>query len=147
MAYIAYNDVCYFVWQGVLVMSRPLNGCAAIEPPPPLPPSYDANTTKFVVLIRRYDCNFDIKVRSVWCWIILGVCEGNWSNVPNWFQVWHAQQAGYDAAIIHNMYSDNLLNMNFSNGNYLTLTYVQFQAWCVPTYEDDKDSAFVFFLF
>ncbi|XP_035521934.1 E3 ubiquitin-protein ligase RNF167 [Morone saxatilis] len=75
---------------GVLVVSRPLNGCTAIDHPPPLPPSYDANTTKFIALIRRYDCNFDIKVL-------------------------HAQQAGYSAAIVHNMYSDTLLNMNYSN--------------------------------
>lgn len=75
---------------GVLVAARPLNGCTPIEPPPPLPTSYDANTTKFVVLIRRYECNFDIKVL-------------------------HAQQAGYSAAIIHNLYSDTLLNMNYSN--------------------------------
>ncbi|XP_053297428.1 E3 ubiquitin-protein ligase RNF167 [Pleuronectes platessa] len=75
---------------GIMVDSRPLNGCTAIDPPPPLPPSFDANTTKIIVLIRRYDCNFDIKVL-------------------------HAQQAGYNAAIIHNMYSDTLLNMNYSN--------------------------------
>lgn len=75
---------------GVLVVTRPLNACTTIVPPPPLPPSYDANTTKFIALIRRYDCNFDIKV-------------------------WHAQQAGYSAAIVHNMYSDTLLNMNYSN--------------------------------
>lgn len=75
---------------GVLVLSRPLNGCAPIDPPPQLPPIYDANVTKFIVLIRRYDCNFDIKVL-------------------------HAQQAGYSAAIIHNMYSEILLNMNYSN--------------------------------
>uniref|UniRef100_A0A8C7KVK2 RING-type E3 ubiquitin transferase n=1 Tax=Oncorhynchus kisutch TaxID=8019 RepID=A0A8C7KVK2_ONCKI len=49
---------------GVLVESRPLNGCTPIEPPPPLPTSSDPNTTttKYIVLIRRYDCNFDIKV-------------------------------------------------------------------------------------
>jgi len=56
--------VLVFVWQGILVASHPLNGCIAMDPPPPLPPSYDANTTKFVALIKRYDCNFDIKVSS-----------------------------------------------------------------------------------
>nr|XP_020454640.1 E3 ubiquitin-protein ligase RNF167-like [Monopterus albus] len=76
--------------KGVLVLSHPLNACTAIDPPPPLPPIYDANTTKFIVLIKRYDCNFDIKV-------------------------WHAQQAGYNAAIVHNVFSDILLNMNYSN--------------------------------
>ncbi|XP_068457372.1 E3 ubiquitin-protein ligase RNF167 [Clinocottus analis] len=75
---------------GVLMVSSPLNGCTTIDPPPPLPPSFDANTTKFIALIRRYECNFDIKVL-------------------------HAQRAGYSAAIIHNMYSDKLLNMNYSN--------------------------------
>ncbi|KAF7661463.1 hypothetical protein LDENG_00261340 [Lucifuga dentata] len=76
--------------KGMLVVSRPLNGCAALDPPPPLAPSGDANTTKFIALIRRYDCNFDIKVL-------------------------HAQQAGFSAVIVHNMYSDALLNMNYSN--------------------------------
>ncbi|KAM9846321.1 E3 ubiquitin-protein ligase RNF167 isoform 1-T2 [Aulostomus maculatus] len=75
---------------GVLVVSRPLNGCTTIEPAPPLPPIYDANTTKLIALIKRFECNFDIKVL-------------------------HAQRAGYSAAIIHNVYSDNLLNMNYSN--------------------------------
>ncbi|XP_055798501.1 E3 ubiquitin-protein ligase RNF167-like [Salvelinus fontinalis] len=77
---------------GVLVESRPLNGCTPIEPPPPLTTSSDPNTTttKYIVLIRRYDCNFDIKVL-------------------------HAQQAGFSAAIVHNMYSETLLNMNYSN--------------------------------
>ncbi|KAM8742487.1 E3 ubiquitin-protein ligase RNF167 [Acanthopagrus schlegelii] len=75
---------------GVLVVSRPLNGCTTMDPPPPLPPYYDANTTKFIALIRRYDCNFDLKVL-------------------------HAQRAGFSAAIVHNMYSNTLLNMNYSN--------------------------------
>lgn len=54
-----------FVLQGVLVVSRPLNGCTTMDPPPPLPPSFDANTTSFIALIRRYDCNFDRKVGNV----------------------------------------------------------------------------------
>lgn len=76
---------------GLLVESRPLNACTPIDPPPASPTPTDPNSTvKYIVLIRRYDCNFDIKVL-------------------------HAQQAGYSAAIIHNMYSNTLLNMNYSN--------------------------------
>lgn len=75
---------------GMLVVARPLNACLPIDPAPPLPPYYDPNNTKLIVLIRRCTCNFDIKVL-------------------------HAQQAGFDAAIVHNMYSDALLNMNYNN--------------------------------
>lgn len=75
---------------GILVVAHPLNGCTPMDPAPPLPPIFDANTTKLIALIRRYDCNFDIKVL-------------------------HAQQAGFAAAVVHNMYSDTLLNMNYSN--------------------------------
>ncbi|KAJ7996016.1 hypothetical protein DPEC_G00232710 [Dallia pectoralis] len=78
--------------KGMLLESRPLNGCTPIEPPPPAPTSGDPNATaiKYIVLIRRYDCNFEIKIL-------------------------HAQQAGFSAAIVHNMYSETLLNMNYSN--------------------------------
>ncbi|GAA6076305.1 E3 ubiquitin-protein ligase RNF167, partial [Tachysurus ichikawai] len=76
---------------GILVESRPVNACTPIDPPPVLPTSSDPNSTvSFIVLIRRYDCNFDMKVL-------------------------HAQQAGYSAAIVHNVYSDALLSMNYSN--------------------------------
>ncbi|XP_012690311.2 E3 ubiquitin-protein ligase RNF167 isoform X2 [Clupea harengus] len=75
---------------GVLVEARPQNACIPIEPPPPPLTPGEANLTKYIVLIRRFDCNFDIKVL-------------------------HAQQAGFSGAIVHNMYSDTLLNMNFSN--------------------------------
>ncbi|KTG39278.1 hypothetical protein cypCar_00016876 [Cyprinus carpio] len=48
---------------GVLVEARPQNACMPIDPPPVSPTPADPNsTTKYIVLIRRYDCNFDIKV-------------------------------------------------------------------------------------
>lgn len=76
---------------GVLIEARPQNACTPIDPPPASPTPADPNsTTKYIVLIRRYDCNFDVKV-------------------------YHAQQAGYSAAIVHNMYSNSLLNMGYSN--------------------------------
>uniref|UniRef100_A0A673MXD1 RING-type E3 ubiquitin transferase n=1 Tax=Sinocyclocheilus rhinocerous TaxID=307959 RepID=A0A673MXD1_9TELE len=76
---------------GVLVEARPQNACMPIDPPPVSPTPSDPNsTTKYIVLIRRYDCNFDIKVL-------------------------HAQQAGFSAAIVHNMYSNSLLSMGYSN--------------------------------
>ncbi|KAI2664054.1 E3 ubiquitin-protein ligase RNF13 [Labeo rohita] len=76
---------------GVLIEARPQNACTPIDPPPVSPTPSDPNsTTKYIVLIRRYDCNFDIKV-------------------------FHAQQAGFSAAIVHNMYSNSLLSMGYSN--------------------------------
>ncbi|TRY88761.1 hypothetical protein DNTS_029982 [Danionella cerebrum] len=76
---------------GVLVEARPQNACIPIDPPPTPPTPSDPNsTTRYIVLIRRYDCNFDIKVL-------------------------HAQQAGFSAAIVHNMYSNSLLSMGYSN--------------------------------
>ncbi|XP_066467059.1 E3 ubiquitin-protein ligase RNF167 [Tiliqua scincoides] len=66
---------------GLLVEARPANACQAIEAPPPL-----ANASAFVALIRRYNCSFDVKV-------------------------FHAQQAGYLAVIVHNVGSDRLLSM------------------------------------
>ncbi|KAM8835997.1 E3 ubiquitin-protein ligase RNF167 [Synchiropus picturatus] len=78
--------------RGILVAARPVNGCSMIDPPPPLPPALDSNSTKVIALIQRSDCYFDIKVL-------------------------HAQQAGYDAVIVHNMYSDFLLNMKYNNAS------------------------------
>ncbi|KAM3835537.1 E3 ubiquitin-protein ligase RNF13 isoform 4-T4 [Vipera latastei] len=68
--------------KGFLINSKPENACEPIIPPP----LKDNTSHEFFVLIRRLDCNFDIKVLN-------------------------AQRAGFKAAIVHNVDSDDLISM------------------------------------
>ncbi|XP_063993282.1 E3 ubiquitin-protein ligase RNF167-like isoform X2 [Diachasmimorpha longicaudata] len=69
--------------KGVIVYADPPTACSVIAPPPKNT-SYNGN---WIALIARYNCSFEIKVRM-------------------------AQEAGYDAAIIHNVNSNEIAPMS-----------------------------------
>ena len=69
--------------KGCVVSANPPHACGSIESPP-----MNTNCSdKWIVLIRRFECNFVDKVRA-------------------------AQQANYDAAIIYNVGSNLIGNKN-----------------------------------
>ncbi|XP_048353751.1 E3 ubiquitin-protein ligase ZNRF4-like [Sphaerodactylus townsendi] len=69
--------------RGYLFEAVPANACLPIK----APPVSKSSPRSSIVLIRRYDCPFSIKVL-------------------------HAQEAGYQGAIIHNLHSDVLVSMS-----------------------------------
>ncbi|KAM9313080.1 E3 ubiquitin-protein ligase RNF167 [Gastrophryne carolinensis] len=73
--------------KGYVVSAMPENACLPIAPPPPPPPD---NSTLFIAVISRFECNFDVKV-------------------------WHAQQSGFHAVIVHNVGSEKLLSMAWND--------------------------------
>ncbi|XP_063147140.1 E3 ubiquitin-protein ligase ZNRF4 [Candoia aspera] len=68
--------------KGYLVETVPANACHPIK----AVPASNRTPSGFIALIRRYDCPFSLKV-------------------------FHAQEAGYRAAVIYNLYSDLLVSM------------------------------------
>uniref|UniRef100_A0A8C2W321 RING-type E3 ubiquitin transferase n=1 Tax=Chinchilla lanigera TaxID=34839 RepID=A0A8C2W321_CHILA len=78
---------------GFLINSKPENACKPIMSPP----VKDNSSGAFIVLIRRLDYNFDIKVLN-------------------------AQRVGYKAAIVHNVDSEDLISMGSSDIDMLKNT-------------------------
>ncbi|CAH0698723.1 unnamed protein product [Spodoptera exigua] len=80
------NDLPADGLRGFLVAGEPPDGCS----PLPNPPTVDNFTEKWIVLLARYNCSFEVKVRN-------------------------AQAAGYDCAIVHNVNSSDLETMSAKN--------------------------------
>ncbi|XP_068628795.1 E3 ubiquitin-protein ligase RNF13 [Battus philenor] len=82
--------------RGMLVQSEPPDGCSALPPPPV---NVDNFTGKWIVLIARYNCSFETKIRN-------------------------AQLAGYDCAIVHNVNSSDLETMSAKNPDGINIPSV-----------------------
>ncbi|XP_027430475.1 E3 ubiquitin-protein ligase RNF13-like [Zalophus californianus] len=72
--------------KGFLINSKPENAYEPVMPPP----LKDNSSGTFIVLIRRLDCNFDVKVLN-------------------------SQRTGFKAAIVHNVDSDDLISIGFND--------------------------------
>ncbi|KAG7304178.1 hypothetical protein JYU34_011114 [Plutella xylostella] len=69
--------------RGFLAAGAPADGCGPLEKPPVV----ENFTNKWIVLLARYNCTFEVKVRN-------------------------AQAAGYDCAIVHNVNASDLETMS-----------------------------------
>ncbi|XP_063918395.1 E3 ubiquitin-protein ligase RNF13-like isoform X2 [Zophobas morio] len=87
------------VVRGVLVNAEPPDGCAELQPPP----SDENETGKWIVLMPRYtekrNCSFEQKVRT-------------------------GQAAGYDAVVVHNVNSNQLVPMSAKNDTGINIPSV-----------------------
>ncbi|XP_037036203.1 E3 ubiquitin-protein ligase RNF13 isoform X2 [Bradysia coprophila] len=78
------------------IAGNPANGCSILEPPPKSP---DMEDFKWAVLIARYNCTFEEKVRN-------------------------AQLSGYDVAIVYNLDSNELEQMSAKSDDGITIPSV-----------------------